>query len=219
MYLLDYKLLKWNDIDINNRQVKIPPLAHHCCCLVVPEKTFLNTFFNIYSSPELSDKVEENGIKVKGIYIFGGKISSFGPINKQIYVIKIGIKPFDVVELKTSGVPPCPRYDSSVNFYEKGNMLIIHGSRNNNKEGENGLNDTFILDLFNLNWKQVEYYNENYIVRPRYFHQSVEFEGNLFIFGGIYGDNFIGSELEIIDLNSNEKCKRERFILEKRKKK
>ena len=219
MYLLNYKPLKWNDVDIVKRKIKIPPLAHHCCCLVVPAKAFINKNFNIYSSPELSEKEKEGGIKVKGIYIFGGKISSHGPINKYIYVIKLGIKPFDIVQLKTSGVSPCPRYDSSLNFYEKGNMLIVHGGRNNNKEGGNGLNDTFILDLYQLSWKQVEYYNENYIVRPRYFHQSIEFDGNLFIFGGIEGNNFIGSELEIIDLTSNERCERERFILENIKKK
>ena len=132
MYLLNYKPLKWSDVDINNRKIKIPSLAHHCCCLVVPAKAFINPNFNIYSSPELSEKAKEGGIKVKGIYIFGGKISSHGSINKHIYVIKLGIKPFDIVQLKTSGVPPCPRYDSSLNFYEKGNMLIVHGGRNNN---------------------------------------------------------------------------------------
>ena len=81
------------------------------------------------------------------------------------------------------------------------------------------LNDTFILDLYQLSWTQVEYYNERYISRPRYFHQSIEFEGNLYIFGGIEGNNFIGSELEVIDLNSNEKCLRERLMLENLKKK
>ena len=219
MYLFDYKHLKWDNIVINNKNIKIPPLAHHCCCLVAPETIVLNPHFNIYSSPELKEKAKKNEIKEKGIYIFGGKISSNGPINNNIYVIKIGIKPFDIIQLKTSGIPPCPRYDSSLNFYEKRNMLIIHGGRNNNKECENGLNDTFILDLYQLSWTQVEYYNERYIARPRYFHQSIEFEGNLYIFGGIEGNNFIGSELEVIDLNSNEKCLRERLMLENLKKK
>lgn len=219
MHMFDYKHLKWNDVAINNRYIKIPPLAHHCCCLVAPETIVLDPDFDIYSSPEFKEKAKKNKIKEKGIYIFGGKISSSGPINNNIYVIKIGIKPFDIIQLITSGIPPCPRYDSSINFYEKGNMLIIHGGRNNNKECENGLNDTFILDLYQLNWIQVEYYNEKYIARPRYFHQSIEFEGNLYIFGGIEGNNFIGCELEVIDLNSNERCLREKFMLENLKKK
>ena len=219
MYLLNYKPLKWLDVEINNREIKIPPLAHHCCCLVVPDVIVQNPYFNIYSTPELGEKSKKGSVKEKGIYIFGGKISDDGPIINNIYVIKIGIKPLQIVQLKTSGIPPCPRYDSSLNYYEKGNMLIIHGGRNNNVHGENGLNDTFILELFHLSWTYVEYYNEKNIVHPRYFHQCFEYEGELYIFGGMEGNKFVGSELEIIDLNSNSKCVRERFIFDNLKKK
>ena len=220
MYILNYKPLKWYDVDINNSDIKIPPLAFHSCCLVMPEVIVHNPKFNIYSMPDLGERGKNTNIKEKGIYIFGGKISNEGPINSNLYVIKIGIKPLEIVQIKTNGIPPCPRYDSSLNYYEKRNILIIHGGRSNiREEYENGLSDTFILDLFNLNWMQVDYFNNKYIISPRYFHQSIIDEGNLYIFGGMSGNSYIGSELLVIDLESNTKCLREKFILDHQKKK
>ena len=219
MYILRYKPLKWHDIDLNNSEVKIPPLAHHCCCLVMPQSIVVHPKFNIYSMPERGERKKFANIKEKGIYIFGGKLSNEGPINNNLYVIKIGIKPLEVILLKTTGKPPCPRYDSSLNFYEKGNMLIVHGGRSNNQENENGLNDTYILNLYYLSWTQVEYFNNKFIVSPRYYHQCVIYNDNLYIFGGMTGNNYIGSELTVIDLNSNLKCNKEKIILDMKKQK
>ena len=219
MYILNYKPLKWYDVDINNSEIKIPPLSFHSCCLVMPEVIVYNPKFNIYSMPELGERGKYSNIKERGIYIFGGKISNEGPINSNLYVIKVGIKPLEIVMLKTNGIAPCPRYDSSLNYYEKGNMLVVHGGRSNKEESENGLNDTFIFDLYNHTWTQVEYFNINYKIPERYFHQSIIFGDNLYIFGGMKGNNYIGSELEVIDLNSNSKCIKEKYILENQKKK
>ena len=219
MYLLNYKPLKWFDIDISKSEIKIPPLAHHSCCLVMPEMIVANPNFNIYSMPELGERGKNSNIKERGIYIFGGKLSNEGPINHNLYLIRIGTKPLEAVIVKTNGIAPCPRYDSSLNYYEKGNILIIHGGRSNNNGSENGLNDTFIFDLYHLIWTQVEYFNYKYNVTPRYFHQSVIYGGNLYIFGGMNGNKYVGSELEIIDLNSNSKCLKEKIILENQQKK
>ena len=218
MYILNYKPLKWYDIDINNNN-KIPPLAHHCCCLVMPEAITLNPKFNFYSVPEHGERSRQSRIKEKGIYIFGGKISNEGPLNNNLYVIKIGMKPVEIIILKTNGTPPCPRFDCSFNFYERGNILIIHGGRTIKEEYENGINDTFIFDLFHLQWIEVQYFTDKYIVPPRYFHQSLVLGGNLFIFGGMEGNQYVGSEMLVIDLNSHSKCLREKYMLENQKKK
>ena len=219
MYILNFKPLKWYDIEVNKSEVKIPPLAFHSCCFVMPEFVLYNSNFNIYKMPDLGERGKNNQIKEKGIYIFGGKSSDEGPINNNLYVIKVGMRPLEIVMIKANGVPPCPRYDSSLNFYEKGNMLIVHGGRSNNGEYLNGLDDTFVFDLHNLTWKQVEYFNNKYIIPPRYFHQSVVFAGNLYIFGGMNGNNYIGTELQIIDLNSNLRCIKEKIILDNQRKK
>lgn len=219
MYILNYKPLRWFDIDINHNGNIIPSLAHHCCCLVMPEIIVMNPKFNFYSTPEHGERTKQNGIKEKGIYIFGGKISNEGPLNNNLYVIKIGIKPVELIILKTYGKPPCPRFDFSMNFYEKGNILIIHGGRTIKDKYENGINDTFILDLSRLNWLEVEYFSDKYIVTPRYFHQSVILGGNLCIFGGMNGNQYIGSEMLVIDLDSHSKSIKEKYMFENQKKK
>ena len=218
-YILNYKPLKWVDIDINtSNKIKVPPLAHHSCCLVIEENIRNNSKFTIYNIPELGGKfgLTNNNIKEKGIYIFGGKISNDGELNNNIYILKIGKKPLEWAIINTNGSAPCARYDSSLNFYERGNMLIIHGGRNIH----NVFNDTFILDLFTLNWIEVEYFNRKIKVPPRYFHQAIIIKGELYVFGGIDGKKYIGSEMFVLDLNSNSRClkeKEEKDLLDKLK--
>ena len=213
LYIFNYKLLKWEDIDINySNKIKLPTLAHHSCCLVVSEMAVHNPKFNIYNCPDIGRSRFMNKIKEKGIYIFGGKILEEGPINNNLYVLKIGKKPLELEIINTSGIRPCARYNSSLNFYERGNMLIIHGGRTIIKKKEIALNDTFILDLFSFNWIEVEYFNKECKVPPRYFHQAIIIKGDLFIFGGMNINEYIGSEMLILDLNSNSKCFKEKNI-------
>ena len=212
-YIFNYKLLKWEDIDISfNNEIKSPSLAHHSCCLVVSEVTMHNSKFNIYNCPDIGRSRFMNKIKEKGIYIFGGKFSEEGPINNNLYVLKIGKKPLEWEIINTNGIKPCARYNASLNFYERGNMLIIHGGRTTYKKKEIALNDTFILDLFSFNWIEVEYFNKGCKVPPRYFHQAIVIKGDLYIFGGMNEREYIGSEMLILDLNSNIKCLKEKNI-------
>ena len=210
-YILNYKPLRWNELDINSK-IKVPPLAHHCCCLVIPELIKFNSKFNIYNVPELGGRIGMtiNNIKEIGIYIFGGISSHDGPINNNLYVLRIGRKPLEWTILRTEGNSPCGRYDASLNFYERGNMLVIHGGRTIKGENDDVLNDTFILDLSSLNWIEVEYYNKKYVVPQRYSHQAIIIKGDLYIFGGINGNKYIGSEMFILDLHSNSRCMKEK---------
>ena len=213
-YIFNYKLLKWEYVDVDyNNKIKVPPLAHHSCCLVASEMVLNNSKFNIYNYPNIGRSRNTNNIREKGIYIFGGKISNEGPINNILYVLKIGNKPVEWGIINTYGNPPCPRYDSSLNFYERGNMLIIHGGRKFKNKKEYGLNDTFILDLSTFNWVEVEYFNKNCKVPRRYFHKAIIIKGELFIFGGINENEYIGSEMLILDLNSNSKCLKEKTAM------
>ena len=206
-YLLSYKPLKWN-IPIIKTKIKFPNIAYHSCCLVIPEKIRNNTKFNIYKSiVDLNDIDINENIKIKGLYIFGGKIIEREKIifNKNLYILKICKNPLEWIIPKMSGIPPCGRFGCSMSYYERGNFIVIHGGKNNSI-----LNDTFLLDLFSLNWIEVEYFNKIKEIPGRYFHQSVIDGNNLFIFGGTNDENFIGSEMLIIELNSTWKCLKER---------
>ena len=203
VYLLSYKLLKWSTPFINKR-VDIPSIAYHSCCLIIPEKIRNNSKFNIYRSEDnLEDANISENIREKGLYIFGGKICDGEKIrfNKDLYLLKICRNPLEWTILITSGIGPCERYGCSMSYYERGNFLVIHGGKNTI-----ALNDTFLLDLFNLNWMKVEYFNKMKKIPERYFHQSIIDNNNLFIFGGANDESFLGSEMLIIELDSNWKC-------------
>ena len=92
-----------------------------------------------------------------------------------------------------------------MSYYESGNFVVIHGGRN-----AYPLNDTFLLELYTLNWFEVEYHNKKKIVPGRYYHQAIINGDDLYIFGGTDGKSYLGSEMLIIELNSNMDCVREK---------
>ena len=139
------------------------------------------------------------------LYVFDEKTSHIDTLNRNLYVLKIGKKNLQWITLKTNGFPPCPRYGFSMSYYESGNFVVIHGGRN-----AYPLNDTFLLDLYTLNWFEVEYHNKKKIVPGRYYHQAIINGDDLYIFGGTDGKSYLGSEMLIIELNSNMDCVREK---------
>ncbi len=202
-YLLNYSPLKWQNIITSEY---IPQLAFHKCCLVLPKSIRKNKYLNIYKIPEennLNTINIMNKIKIKGLYIFGGKINE-NNINKDLICMLLK-KPVEFIKITTNGIGPIPRYNSSINYYEEGNFIIIHGGRNDDKSDNYALNDTFLLELFTLNWLKVEYYNDinNLIVNRRYCHESIIFDNKLYIFGGMDSNNILKSEMFIIELDSN----------------
>ena len=66
------------------------------------------------------------------------------------------------------------------------------------------------MDLFSFCWIEVEYFNKKCKVPPRYFHQAIIVKNELYIFGGMNENEYIGSEMLILDLNSNSKCFKEK---------
>ena len=62
-----------------------------------------------------------------------------------MWVLRIGKKYLDWMEIMTLGKPPCPRYLFSMNFYEQENFIIIHGGKTKSLKSEQILNDTFLF--------------------------------------------------------------------------
>lgn len=203
-YLLNIRTLKWTVCTIGDK-LKVPKIAYHKACLILQEEFREDPKMHIYKYPD-STSLMNNNIKERGIYLFGGKLGENGPINSNLYCLKIGKKPLEWTILKTTGLAPCPRYSCSMNFYEEGNFLIIHGGKIDDAASDFALNDTYFLDLYSLNWIKVEYFNKYREVPNRCCHEAVIYEQNLYIFGGMNADSFLGSELLILELNSNMKC-------------
>lgn len=203
-YLLNYQPLQWKIPLLKKNSIKIPSLAYHSCCSVLPEWLREDPSFTIYKNlPE--EKLKNISIKEIGVYIFGGKCSKSGILNKNLYVLKIGGNELEWIILNTYGIPPKRRFGASMTFYEAGNLLIIHGGRTNAKVNF-AFNDTFILDLYSLNWMKVEYFDKKKKVAKRYFHQSFVDTNFFYVFGGMNESNYLGSEMFILDLNSHKSC-------------
>ena len=205
---------KWNNLIVTSNS-KSPYLFGHCATLVIPTKIQNHSKFSIYKFPENTFGYNKNGKlipnekeTIKGWYIFGGKKkaeSNFG-ITNDLYILKIGIKPCEWIKCdNTIGKKPCPRYFHSMNYYENNNFVIIHGGRNDSKSDSFALNDTFILDLGNLNWIEVDLFsqNDNFNVLSRCAHSSIIHDDKLIICGGMNNNNYLGSTLLIVNLNGS----------------
>jgi hypothetical protein len=201
-YLLTLTSLKWNSCTIN-KYTPAPKLYGHSSCVVIPHLMLFHHKFSIYSYPNLEPGKLNNLMKEKGIYLFGGKSKEEGGLSNQLWILITGKKPMEWVQPETKGKPPSPRYFHSMNYYEKGNFLIIHGGRNDNMSDSCALNDTFIFDLENFEWATITLYSQlsGFKVLSRCGHQSAIFSNKLIILGGMNNNNYLGSSLLIINLD------------------
>ena len=205
-YLSDSFLLslnngyKWAKAKIQGfrKNTFFPKLAYHSCCLVVGNEIQNHPKFNIYKFPEIPFN---SRIREKGIYIFGGKKGELKEPSNKMWVLRIGKKYLDWVEIPTFGKPPCPRYLFSMNFYEHGNFLIIHGGKTKSPKNEQILNDTFLFELMRFEWIQVLHGCFEPMVKPRFSHAGIIHNKRLIIFGGVNEQGFSGSNFFLIKLN------------------
>ena len=218
-YLFNIQTLTWNKCIID-QLCHYPKLYGHACSIVIPSNILYNPKFNAYLFPEY-DNVKIKNIKKKGLYIFGGKSDTEHELSNKLYILILGRKPLDWIKVEPKGKPPLPRYAHTMNFYERGNYLIIHGGRNDTLNDNSTLNDTFLLDLENLEWIEVKLYSNinNFSVANRCSHQSIIYVDKLIILGGMNNNNFLGSSLFVINLdftyyNSNFKNNIENQLME-----
>ena len=199
-HLLNLNPLKWLKVSINRRSQN-PKLYGHTGCVVVPKQYLINHKFNIYAYPDL--EVVNCRIKKKGLYVFGGKSKEEGGISNKLWILTIGQKLLEWNLAETKGIPPRPRYNHSMSFYERGNFLIIHGGRNDLMSDTIAFDDTFVLDLEFFEWFKVELFSQfdKFKVLSRCGHQSSIYGNKLIIFGGMNNNNYIGSSLFIVNLD------------------
>ena len=209
-FLLNVNQLRWSKCNID-KMCHCPKLFGHACSLVIPTIYLYNPKFNIYSIPE-NDNIKKKKIKEKGLYVFGGKSKEDGGLTNQLWILIIGKQPLEWIRPETKGKPPIPRYFHTMNFYERGNYLIIHGGRNDTLSDNCALNDTFLLNLENFEWMQVSLFSDlnNFVIPGRYGHQSIVFIDKLIILGGMNNNSYLGCSLFIINLDFSQSNKMKR---------
>ncbi len=213
-YALDLYDMKWIQAKFNTQN--LPKRKFHSSCQVFPQtKKYSNKFFlfKVYNEASLYN---QSKILAEGIYIFGGINENFVCSN-DLLIIKRG-KPLQLYKGISKGIPPSPRCQCSMNFFEKLNVIIIYGGKNDKiKEGPSYFNDMFFLDVQTLSWINIEFNDDIY--PPRASHCSCLFDNELIIFGGKNENFFLKSDLLICNLDIIENSKFKRFSQIKSKKK
>lgn len=213
-FALDLFDMKW--IQAKFTTDDLPKRKYHSSCLVFPQNKRNSNKFFLFKVYNESTIYNTNKILAEGIYIFGG-INENYVCNNDLLIIKRG-KPLQLFKGMYQGVPPSPRCQCSMNFFEKLNVVIIYGGKNDKmKDGPSYFNDMFFLDVETLSWINIEF-NDN-IYPARAAHCSCLSDNELIIFGGKNEDYFLKSDLLICNLDIIENSKFKRISQVKIKKK
>jgi len=201
-WALDLERMKWEQAKFNTES--LPKRKYHCSCQVFPPQKKYHTkfsLFKVYSEPGLFNSTK---ILVEGIYIFGG-IDENLKCSNDILIIKRG-RPLQLFKAIIKGKPPIARCESTMNFYEKLNVVIIYGGKNEYSKYGPYFNDMYFLDVETLTWIKIEL-NLNESFYPRGRHCSCVVGDEIIIFGG-NNDNFLlKTDLLIGNLDIGESTK------------
>lgn len=127
--------------------------------------------------------------------MFGG-LESNSNVKGELRILRLGVKPVEWIEPKTSGNLPQARSNATLNYVENINILNLFGGQDN-KQGVI-FNDLFVLDLDSFIWYKVEIYDDHPLAR--YGHFTVEYNNKLICFGGMSDNHFIGSDIYIVNI-------------------
>ena len=204
VHILNISNFKWSTLQLNPMTAS-PYLYGHSCSLVLPFELRFHIRLSVYNFPE---EKKANDIKEKGLYVFGG-VAQSGKLSDVMYNLTLGKSHPEWKIIDTHGKKPLARYFHSMNYYEKGNILIVHGGRNDYKSDSFALNDTFIFNLFTYEWTEVKLYStmEDFKVLNRCGHCAIIYNSKLVIFGGMNANNYLGSSLFVVCLDSDYKSK------------
>ena len=155
---LHYKGFSWSHIFINSDS-NIEGLAYHQVVSVFQEKDKPKMNVNAFVDEDDKAMIKMKA-KEEGIYLFGG-ICGSGYVPNNMYVMKFnsdhyGKKNMKFAKLNTVGERPDSRAHHSMTHFEKHNLIIIHGGRNDNYK-KLYYNDLHILDTCNMNWCNVSF--------------------------------------------------------------
>ena len=208
MWIFDCLKYKWSPLIYRNL-IKIPKIAYHSSTLVIKNKSlFYHKDLNIYKFPEsLISKGKIGKVKIEGIYIFGG-IDKERNYYKKLWLIRIGVKPVDIVEIPTHGIEPLPRINCGMCFFNMLNLICLYGGKNDEINKGNLLNDIWFFDLENFNWIQASYDELN--IFPIAEHAIVDDGNKILVLGGFSNNGYVKFDVNTIEfdfwnLTENEK--------------
>ena len=176
-----------------------PNLTGHSSCLVLPGFIRNLPKFSLRQLPDLIAKVTSDYMQMIGFYLFGGE-NAKGHLKNDVYCLEVENKDFSWKLMDVKGVKPIKRKFSTLQYFEKGNVVILFGGLAN--EETSVLNDMWTLDLKELNWISVKLGVKPQPVKSVYFHASCFYEDKMLIIGGMEEKGNFGIDLFAVDLFS-----------------
>ena len=166
---------------------------HTAVTVLIPEQRNAQSIYKIPA-------IKKNAFSNSGIYVFGGLDSLRRPQN-SLYFLKVGTKPLTWTIPYAQGQPPSPRFQHSMTYNEKLNIILIFGGRVdlNNTSHYSCFNDVFILKISNLLWVSSNVLGN--IPSPRSGHCAAAYGSKVFIFGGVSNSAYCSSSLYMLELN------------------
>ena len=195
---LDLYRMKWIYTKFS-RKTYLPKRHYHCSCQVFSISKKYHPKFSLFKIHNEKSAYNVSNIQQEGIYIFGG-IDEKGQCSNEIYIIKRG-KPLQMIKQNCEGLPPSPRCQSSMNFFDKLNVIIIHGGRNEYDSNGPFFKDFYFLDVERMIWIKLESNDGIIEIYPRGSHSSCIVDNELIIFGGFNDKYFLKSDLVVCDLD------------------
>lgn len=193
-WVLNMPKCKW--YQIHPAGYKIPPLHSMSSCLALSSKNQLAEDMAYNKFPTLPEHAKRKNLKFEGVFIFGG-CNAKGKCTNNLYLVKIS-KSSPVVKFNLNGKPPTPRCQSTINFYEKLNYLIVFGGKNDSAKDIGYYNEFYIADLELMQWVLMQ---TDFKVPPRADHWSQIIDDTLIIFGGTNGNLFHKADILTVNLN------------------
>jgi len=118
----------------------------------------------------------------------------------HLLILRIGRKPLEWVVPKSEGVPPSPRINPTMNYFEDLNVIVIYGGRDDYYDRVS-FSDMFVLDLVNFIWIKVSFYDE--IPLERSEHCTVIEGSKMIILGGMCQSLYLRSDIYEINLGNH----------------
>ena len=145
-------------------------------------------------------KVVNGTVKYPGIYMFGG-LDYNRQAHNSLFILEIGSRPLVWSQPITQGQPPSPRFQHSMAYNDKVNVIVVFGGRIdvNSTSQYTCFNDLFILKMDNLLWTTVRVLGN--IPMPRSGHCTASIGSKIYLFAGVSTSTYCSGDLFMLELN------------------
>ena len=139
-------------------------------------------------------------VKVPGIYVFGG-INEERIAQNTLYVLQTGSRPLNWLVPETSGQAPGPRFQHSMTYNEKLNIVIVFGGRVdvNSAVHYTCFNELFVLKMDCLLWTSVRMLGN--VPAPRSGHCCASLGSKVYLFAGAGTVTYCTSDMYMLELS------------------